>query len=153
MPASNSQRVESQEASPEVVALNTTKFTKLLTKMLEMDPETAPKRLRKVISEFLMLRHEPAKWGKCFVDDQDSDLVYRLEDYERLCMVKAYWAGDNRKQMERRELEWSEFDQKTKAFVLAFRNTIDTALADSKEKLKAALKLLINKIRQIDPSF
>jgi hypothetical protein len=153
MPATNSQRAESQEASPEVVALNTKKFTKLLMKMFEMDPETYPNRLRKVIKEFLELRHEPAKWGKCFVDDQDSDLVYRLEDYERLCMVKAFWSGDNRKSNERRELEWPKMDQKMKAFVNSLRHNIDTVLADSKEKLKAALKILINKIRQIDKNF
>lgn len=142
-----------EEASPEVVALNTKKFTKLLMKMFEMDPETYPNRLRKVITEFLELRHEPAKWGKCFVDDQDSDLVYRLEDYERLCMVKAFWSGDNRKSNERRELEWPKMDQKMKAFVNSLRYNIDTVLADSKEKLKAALKLLINKIRKIDKDF
>lgn len=153
MPATNSQRAESQEASPEVVALNTKKFTKLLTKMFEIDPETYPNRLRKIIKEFLELRQEPAKWGKCFVDDQDSDLVYRLEDYERLCMVKAYWTGDGRKHMERREVEWRKMDQKMKAFVNSFRYNIDTVLADSKEKLKAALKILINKIRQIDKNF
>lgn len=142
-----------EEASPEVVALNIKKFTKLLTKMFEIDPETYPNRLRKIIKEFLELRHEPAKWGKCFVDDQDSDLVYRLEDYERLCMVKAYWTGDGRKHMERREVEWRKMDQKMKAFVNSFRYNIDTVLADSKEKLKAALKILINKIRQIDKNF
>lgn len=144
-----------EEASPEVVALNTKKFTKLLMKMFEMDPETYPNRLRKVITEFLELRHEPAKWGKCFVDDQDSDLVYRLEDYERLCMVKAFWSGDNRKSNERRELEWPKMDQKMKAFVNSLRHNIalSFSLADSKEKLKAALKILINKIRQIDKNF
>lgn len=142
-----------EEASPEVVALNTKKFTKLLMKIFQMDPETYPNRLKKVITEFLELRHEPAKWGKCFVDDQDSDLVYRLEDCARLCMVKAYWTGDGKKHMERREAGWRKMDQKMKAFVNSLRNNIDTELADSKEKLKAALKLLINKIRQINPSF
>ena len=152
MPASNPQQTAPEEASPEVVALNSKKFIKLLTKLLEMDPEEAPKRLRKVISEFLELRHEPASWGKCFVDDQDSDLVWRLEDYDRLCSVKAFWAGDNRKSNERRELEWSKMNQEMKAFVGGLRNTVDSDLVKARASLKIALKQLIDKIRQIDPS-
>jgi hypothetical protein len=68
-------------------------------------------------------------------------------------MVKAYWAGDSRKSMERREIEWRAMDQRMKAFVNSLRYNIDTELADSKDKLKNALKLLIDKIRLIDPSF
>lgn len=152
MPASNTQQKAPEEASPEVVALNSKKFIKLLTNLLDMDPEEAPKRLRKVISQFLELRHEPASWGKCFVDDQDSDLVLRLEDYDRLCKVKAFWAGDNRKSNERRELEWSQMDQMMKAYVGGLQNTVDSLLAGSYKSLKTALKQLIDKIRKIDPS-
>ena len=152
MPASNTQQKAPEEASPEVVALNSKKFIKLLTNLLDMDPEEAPKRLRKVISQFLELRHEPASWGKCFVDDQDSDLVLCLEDYDRLCKVKAFWAGDNRKSNERRELEWSQMDQMMKAYVGGLQNTIDSQLAGSYKSLKTALKQLIDKIRKIDPS-
>ena len=152
MPASNTQQKAPEEASPEVVALNSKKFIKLLTNLLDMDPEEAPKRLRKVISQFLDLRHEPASWGKCFVDDQDRDLVLCLEDYDRLCKVKAFWAGDNRKSNERRELEWSQMDQMMKAYVGGLQNTIDSQLAGSYKSLKTALKQLIDKIRKIDPS-
>lgn len=153
MPASDPQQTAPEEASPEVVALNSKKFTKLLTNLLEMDPQTAPKRLRKVIAEFLELGPEPAYWGRCFVDDQNQDLVYRLEDYERLCMVKAFWAGDNRKSNERREIEWSKMGLMMRAFVSSLRNTIDSELTGSRAALNTALKLLINKIRKINPSF
>ena len=68
-------------------------------------------------------------------------------------MVKAFWAGDNRKSNERREIEWPKMDQMTKAFVGGLRNTIDSELASSRASLNTALEQLINKIHQIYPSF
>lgn len=154
MPSSEIQRADPEEtqASPEVKKANSDKFIMLMKQLFSLDPIEKPKRTLKAATEFMGFLGMPALWGKCYEGGPGQWLDGYIEDYARMCKVKAFWAGDSRRDVNRRDAEWPNMTKNDKSFMLYHRDTIDQKVTAAKSSFTSELAKHITKIRTLYPS-
>jgi hypothetical protein len=155
MPASESQRADHEEAqaSPEVKKANSDKFIKLIKQLFSLDPIDKPKRTLKAATEFMGFLGMPALWGKCYEGGPGQWLDGYIEDYARMCKVKAFWVGDSKRDQNRRDAEWLNMTKNDRSYMSYHRDSIDQKVTDAKTSFTSELAKHITKIRSIYPDF
>jgi len=155
MPTSEIQQADLDEvqASPEVKKANSDKFIKLIKQLFSLDPIDKPKRTLKAATEFMGFLGLPALWGKCYEGGPGQWLDGYIEDYARMCKVKAFWAGDSRRDQNRRDAEWLNMTKNDRSYMSYHRDSIDQKVTEAKTSLTSELAKHITKIRTIYPSF